>query len=274
MKKHHLHPFSCIVGLVCIFFCTFCDKVDQGTYDFFENGPLINIGVAHNAVLQSVLDELSTFPSTRTGEEVISKDKVRMIAWTKVEELVYSYELIDTLQFQVLDNLEQFAVTNAYQEELSNIGLNPIQLRLAKDLEKVFDDNDKDLSSLLRRIVNITVKAKLLLSGNELETFLTTCNVAASTLEYWYENTDKWIAVSPAGKKKPEASKSFSWKKLAKEDMKGALSAAGGAVCSYLLGFGPVGWKAWCAYVLGGAVVGSLDNAIEQLWPDDDNEKK
>ena len=40
------------------------------------------------------------------------------------------------------------------------------------------------------------------------------------------------------------------------------------------LGFGPVGWKAWCAYVLGGAVVGSLDNAIEQLWPDDDNEKK
>lgn len=57
---------------------------------------------------------------------------------------------------------------------------------------------------------------------------------------------------------------------IRRADLKGGLSAAGGGVASYLLGCGPVGIKAWAAVILAGAAVGSIDNAIDQLWPEEE----
>lgn len=106
-----------------------------------------------------------------------------------------------------------------------------------------------------------------MLSEEELDIILSGCYITCYTLQYWNDNADKWIALSPSAQTR---GKDFSWKQLGRADLKGGLSAAGGGVASYLLGCGPVGIKAWAAVILAGAAVGSIDNAIDQLWPEEE----
>jgi hypothetical protein len=67
----------------------------------------------------------------------------------------------------------------------------------------------------------------------------------------------------------PQTKAPFNWKKMGKEDVKGAISAGVSGLGLTLIGCGLVGWKGWGALILGNAVVCSAADAIEQLWPDE-----
>lgn len=125
-------------------------------------------------------------------------------------------------------------------------------------------DDDINLFSLQSRINRTIVDENKYLTGIALEDFLAAASVANNTLQYWHDNYDKWTTTlaTPITK-----AKSFNWKQLGKADVKACITGVSGELVSCLLVTGPVGWKAWLAVAVGSAVIGSADDALDQLWP-------
>lgn len=94
--------------------------------------------------------------------------------------------------------------------ELAYSELPPTLESFAEELDTLFTDNDEDLSSLSNRVAAIEARAKATLSGQDLETILAGCYVASYTLQYWHDNADQWIELSP----QPITRAGFLWKRL------------------------------------------------------------
>ncbi|MFV0506544.1 MAG: hypothetical protein ACK5L5_07530 [Bacteroidales bacterium] len=159
------------------------------------------------------------------------------------------------------------AKANLYDNEMM---LSDLQIGLLDELNKIMSDNDHNLKSLKRRIVSLEKRAVSNLTEEECAVVLSAASVAKCTLEYWNENLDKWSELlgdntaTPPAVARLKSNGVFSWKVLGKADVAGAVGAASTGGVTYLLGLGPVGWKAWAGVV--GGVAGSVNDIILQAW--------
>jgi hypothetical protein len=125
-------------------------------------------------------------------------------------------------------------------------------------LDVIMSDSDDDLVSLHNRIIRLEEEAITILTEEELTQLFAGSAVAYYTLEYWQdysvEQGDTTLSAS-----------AFSWKQVGKVDVATALGVATGEAVSLLFA-GPFGWKAYVGVIVGGAVAGSVTDAILQIW--------
>lgn len=131
---------------------------------------------------------------------------------------------------------------------------------LAEALFAIFDDADMDMESLKSRIAAVETQANNTLTGTDLEGILNACSVASNTLDYWFLSAEDWAALGGYTTRC-----GFSWKTLGKADVKGAVVTGLGGGLGRILRITPIGWKAWAAATLVGAVMCSADYAYEEL---------
>lgn len=220
-----------------------------------------SIGYKHNYYLASIFDKLST-PHTRADPNQVSRDEAICAALQSVEECLNAAGLEDSHRNEIIAYTTKILdgeITLDY-EEVNHL-LSDNQRLLAQELDAIFEDGDMDLTSLKQRVATIETRAKLLLTGDELELILNGCSVATNTLDYWHLSAADWIALA----KIPTTRSSFPWKGLGRADVKGAITGGVGGLGATLLKCGPVGWKAWGALVLCSALVSSADYAFEQV---------
>lgn len=224
------------------------------------------IGVQHNECLDLIYKALQAIPKTRSGELAISQAEIdTVIKRTTVEYVRNEYDLTKEYMPLVEKSIDnQLALNESLLEEMFN-QLSPKQKELYGELDLILTDDDSDMESLQKRIAAVKDKAYSELQGEDLDVMLSAISVAENTLYYWQENYVQWINTQDENQLSEMAVK-FQWKALGKADFNGCAAAAVGGGVSYLLGCGPVGWKAWAAVCLSGAVAGSVENAIDQLW--------
>jgi len=123
--------------------------------------------------------------------------------------------------------------------------------------------NKSDMNEVLYGLLALEEEAKENLCDNELFDVLSAISIAKYTSQYWNNNMQNWTNLANSSL----INSKFSWSACGKSDVKGGVIAATGGGASWLLGGGPVGWKAWGALVAGGAVAGSAQYAIDVFWP-------
>ena len=223
------------------------------------------IGIQHNECLDKIYDALKNIPQTRSGEPAISKTEINnVIKRTTVEYVKNEYDLTEEyipLVEKSIDN--QLSLNESSFEELFN-QLTTEQKKLYGELDLILTDDDSDMESLQKRIADVKDKAYSELQGEDLDVMLPSISIAENTLYYWQENYTQWI--NKDENQPSEMAVKFQWKALGKADFNGCIAAVVSGGVSYLLGCGPVGWKAWAAVCLSGAAAGSVENAIDQLW--------
>lgn len=225
----------------------------------------INIGTVHNDGLALMFSKLQALPKTRAGKIDISRKELDALILDVAKQIVAEQGAEDEQLREIDTYLDQFLIEKVFNNDaLVYAELLPAQEILIRELDAILTDDDESLTSLTNRILSVENRAKSSFAGEELEAVLAACNVTAYTIRYWHDNADLWADLLPD----PGTRAFFSWKNFGRADLKGAVAAAGGGLSTYLLGFGPVGWKAWGALIVGGAVTGSIDNAIDQLWPE------
>lgn len=105
--------------------------------------------------------------------------------------------------------------------------------------------------------------ARVLESGNLEEQYIAivVTEIAKASLNYWYENEDKWANICQQSSK----DKWFNWKNVGKEDVKGAVAGAVGIGTAAVVA-GPPGWATGTATVAGAAAGASAAEAVGQVW--------
>lgn len=264
MKKY---IFTLIFGvcIVSLFFTFSCLKEENGTKNSVSPSEIINIGEAHNAGLDMMLSKLKSLPKTRADKVIISRIEFEALALETTKEIVDGYGLDKEHKKKIHNYLDKMVADRIFDDvEITYSELTPTQESFARELDAILMDEDQDMTSLLGRISAVEARARITLTGQDLETVLSGCYVASYTLQYWHDNADAWIELSP----KELTRDRFSWKSLGRADLQGGVAAGFGGLGTMLLKCGPTGWKGWAALVIGGAVGGSVVNAWDQLWPE------
>lgn len=226
----------------------------------------INIGEAHNKGLALMLDKLQGLPRTRTGSLIVSDREIEILAIETSFELIEEYEITEDYKKIIYEELDKIVSAQTFDDVELTYSELPLSLETyVRELDEIFTDEDDDLESLLNRVADIETKAKNTLTGQDLESVITACTVTSYTLQYWNECASSWMEVAST----PESRAAFSWKKLGRADLQGCMATLGGGATAVLFKCGPVGWKAWAALALGGAVSGSIINAWDQLFPEE-----
>ncbi|MBQ8652761.1 MAG: hypothetical protein IJ477_05555 [Alistipes sp.] len=253
--------------LLCICFLS-CNDEKQTINEPDSVHKIIDIGIAHNKGLASMLTKLEALPKTRSGEVDVSDEEIEDLALETAMEIVDECEIEDEYKTAIYEYLDEMVENQTFDDVELTYGELPSTLEpLTRELDLVFTDDDDDLTSLLNRVAQIETTAKSTLTGQDLETMLTACCVTSYTLQYWNDYALSWVELSQSSSTRA----SFSWKSLGRADLQGCVAAVGGGVATVLIKCGPVGWKAWAAIAIGGAVSGSIINAWDQLCPEDTN---
>lgn len=283
-----------IIGLAILSICSIgfwgCEKnevIDIPNYEIYQE-----IGMEHNNGLDYVFDELKKANVSKTTLKSANlNNDIFEIAQKATEDFVKrTFEMSnENLSNANLQISKAFANTlkngarlksgkaNLYDNEMA-ASLSDLQIDLLDELNKIMSDNDYNLNSLRNRIISIEKRAVSNLLEEEYAIILSAASVAKYTLEYWSENFDKWsellggntVTLSSIARLKSSNVESdnggFSWKEVGKVDVATAAGAATTGGVTYLLGLGPVGWKAWAGIVGGAAVGGSVTDIILQIW--------
>lgn len=222
------------------------------------------VGVVHNDCLNVILQIFKDSPKTKSGDMSLSREELdELVSATTLTYVTTTYELTEDSDISLVKRVinDQLALT---RESIIAIieGSGIAEQDVYGELDAIMTDSDLSLTSLYNRIDNSVERAKVLLSGIELEEFLASASVAKNTLQYWHNNYTDWGSTlnNPITR-----ASSFNWKQLAKADVIGCVASVTGGGVSWLLGCGPVGWKAWLAVAASGAVVGSVEDALDQL---------
>lgn len=253
------------VALATMILLTSCNKGEERVVST-EPKTNTEVGVAHNECLVEILDILQNAPKTKSGDLDLTRSEVNtVISETTLQYVVTKYEIDDEYVPLVKESINKQFIDINNDDILAIVeDCNDEEKRLYEDLDQIMTDDDINLFSLQSRINRTIVDANKYLTGIALEDFLAAASVANNTLQYWHDNYDKWTTTlnTPITK-----ANSFNWKQLGKADVKGCIAGVSGELVSCLLVTGPVGWKAWLAVAVGSAVIGSADDALDQLWP-------
>ena len=239
-----------LCGLLCGCNRGDSDKLTEKEYE--------TIGVDHNQCLDNIFIALNKI-KTKSDTPPSRKDAKKVIDSVTINYIMQEYDLDKETTNLVLSHITK---TKGGSTDIGDFKDKDNLYPFYQNLAKIMDDDDEDLESLISRILSLKLRASVKLSEQEKEEFMPACSVAKNTLQYWYDNAEKWYVVSGQS----SAGNTFSWKRLGKEDVKAAIAAATGEAVKTLV-FGPVGWKAYLAACVGGAAISSAYDAIEQLWP-------
>lgn len=232
--------------------------------DISENNVANQIGVQHNQCLAQIYTILNHAPKTKSGAIALSKAEVTdSIKRTTIKFVEKNYQLKPeemavveetiNLQLALKDTLLIRAIDN----------MTTTQISFFEEIDLIMSDEDTNIQSLKNRLTIIKNRALESLEGVEANQIISAISVAENTLDYWFDNNTSWQHTINGSSCEDGR---FDWKSLGKADVRGCVTAAASGGAAWLLGCGPVGWKAWAAVCLSGAVMRSADNAIEQLW--------
>ncbi len=244
---------------LCLFAIYSCNEQTTSQVSKPSDADYDNIGVNHNRCLDNILSSINLVKTK--SQTFPEKDQVKDIVDSiTLEYITQEYNLDMATANKVLFHINKTkGIGNPEREDfIGKDNLYPFYQRLST----IMDDEDENLESLQSRILRLTLEAEVKLSENEKNEFLPACSVARNTLNYWHDNASEWYVISGQSTQ----GRTFSWKRLGKEDVKGAIATATGEAVSALV-FGPIGWKAYFAACVGGAAISSAYDAIEQLWP-------
>lgn len=265
------------LALLLLVFALGCDEPQQQK-NFYSPNDFALVGLHHNEGMQQLFLTLKN--KKEESGQTITKDQWIRISENETRALAdregLSSELNQVAHQEITKVFDKYFSANnlaarskmleasLYTDEEGNI-LSAKQRELLDALDVVLMDEDEYMPSLHSRISLIESRALYELSPEEQIVIFSGTSLARATLDYWYVNYPIWRETF-SGDASISRTQDFSWKQTGKVDVASAVGAATGCGVSYLLGAGPVGWKAWAAIVGGAAVGGSVTDAILQLW--------
>lgn len=223
-----------------------------------QKNPLAQIGIGHNEVLDKITRRV--YPSLKSSSVELALQRVkeeakiefnRLMSEIKGSERIYQDAHIDI--DKVFDDVVAIVTQ---KDEWGDLGIVPehnlVEISLAQrdileDIERVIV-SEADLRSALKEFEYIQDVVLAESPEGEKELLLATLAVAVNTSYYWSRGENTFRA--------------FSWKKLGKADIRGAVEGA--IACGIARLFGPIGWKAWMAGIVGTAAAASAGYAVEE----------
>jgi hypothetical protein len=226
------------------------DETLQNSEAIVYENPMKVIGELHNEGVALIMKEFNSIPNTRAKEEFDVLSSVNRFIEDKFSDL--SQEELKMVEDTVEKSLNQLTRSAVEANQTNN--LTPF----IEELDVIMSDSDYDLVSLHNRIIRLEEEATERLTEEELTQLFAGSTVAYYTLEYWQDYSKEQGDTT-------RAASDFSWKQVGKVDVATAVGVATGEGI-YMLIAGPIGWKAFVASVVGGAIGGSVTDAILQIW--------
>lgn len=250
--------------------CTKTNENSTSNIEILSQETITTIGKEHNLALGSILDKLKKnqkiiidLKSTESiifeglsnfySNESSFKDNAAQLnksTKTKLNQL-YSNKLI------------QSKYTESVQEIISyfNEHLSSQQINYLLELESILNDNEINIEKTLDHLSNLERDAKENLKIEEAQIIVVGIEVAKNSSVFWNENIYIWNETLNST---PIQRNWFSWKDVVKGDAYGAIMAACSTYyANVVVGAGQV---AYGSAILGGAVIGSIGNALEQAF--------
>jgi hypothetical protein len=164
-----------------------------------------NIGLEHNEGLEYVLNNLEVGAITnqsqlKNGHANDILNLTRELCETFLrEESNIAQEGLD----EALTQLDNFYSENIVHTRLKNktidfakldASLSKSQRKYITEIKKVISDTTLDLKFSLSRIKEIEEIVKRKCSKQDCQIILTTASIARNSMEYWYNNYNKWLS--------------------------------------------------------------------------------
>jgi len=240
------------------------------------------IGAEHNRGLEYVYEQLKEEKlksGNIEGSDVLELAKRHTIDFLEMNQSSFVKDYIDISisgahkSFILGEN--EYAFNSRTFENSSSDQLWPKEIEdslTAKQKELLTilnnDINDKslDLNSTLSIFDNVKERVKNECTQEEKPVLFAAIGIGVNSLTYWNNNFDKWmvLASTTTNKAANGCDSCFSWKQVGKADV--AMGVGGAATAGVANFFGPTGWAVFGAATLGGAVGGSVSEAILQIW--------
>jgi hypothetical protein len=253
------------------------------------------VGEMHNNRLNQLFlkinsNESSISNSTKNNSSNINMNRSSMLIFVK-NASIQQINDDQTLSASVKNQMTNLTSTifqdipimenNNLYNTVSSFNYSQVQLNFINELNTILSDDDESIYSLLERITLLEVEIynsdiPLIQQDN---LYIIT-NTAKSSLLYWNQNINKWNSmltelvlssnsttteIIKGLSVKSSVSKKFSWKKVAKGDVGGAVAGVASFGGAALLG-GPTTLVAFGSAVGGWAAGCSAYEAIMQLW--------
>jgi hypothetical protein len=234
-----------------------CGKIDN-----IANQMIDSVGIEHNICLNLIFTKIDSLKSLGIKP---TKVQLKQLAQGWVRDFIELKKNLTQEEKQLLRSI----ISGVFNEPIED---NTYPARCASTLNtnfKIYLDkinilmNKSDMNEILSGLLALEEEAKENLCDNELFDVLSAISIAKYTSQYWNNNMQNWTNLANSSL----INGKFSWSACGKSDVKGGVIAATGGGASWLLGGDPVGWKAWGALVVGGAVAGSAQYAIDVFWP-------
>jgi len=162
------------------------------------------------------------------------------------------------------NNMKKVMSNNLWPNSIDSLLTNNQKQYLIK-LDSLINNNQGNLDVLLKKIEKLAIEMTRNTPQTEQPLLLSTTAIAQQSLQYWYNNIDKWNELLPASSL--DKTKMFSWEEVGKNDV---AYGVGGGIAGALVGgsvsIGVLTLPGWAAGAIGGAIAGSVGNAILQLW--------
>jgi hypothetical protein len=268
MKNLKLINSLLIIGMTSLF-CYSCSQNEDSSSSNSIEGPKIEttydeIGALHNEGLEYVFNYLvKNQATTRAANSTVS---IYQLAET-AENLFLKEKGINFADTKLL-------TTRAKATKSDAINLNINQKEYYDKLMAIMSNYSMNYTVTQTAIAELASEIQSNLSLKDAGPLLYGIGVAKYTCYYWHLNRNKWAIefgsnVMTRGKSKPkskEESSSVDWKRLGKEDVKGAVSGAAGGAAAGALAGGAGALPGAGAGAVGGAVANSVLEAINQFW--------
>lgn len=266
-----------MIVFICLFLNSCEKKVDSDPVD--PPFDYEQIGIEHNegldfvfnylkqktSVNKSVLTSPDSFLSLAeqgtqsflSDNELLENDAGRSIALgeSKKPFVIYSNCLKNNLKSATLAGLWPSGMDNSVTNN---------QKAILSEMDDILNNvfNTKDIIDAL---IDLEEKIKTDCSEDEQHILLCATAIGRHSVKYWFDNLDKWTAeFSPHNKLKKAQ---FSWAQVGRNDVAyGVGGGISGAVIGGSVTLGVLAIPGWAAGAIGGAISGSVGNAILQLW--------
>ena len=237
------------------------------------------IGIIHNSGLDYVFNYVKE--KTANNKSVLkSQDDLLSLVEEGTREFLTENEIFDEAGRKIAlkeskkpfvfysdclkDNLKSSTLAGLCPSELE-IYLTNNQKTILSEMDEIFNDNFLDVPGVISSLDNLEEKILSDCPEKEQHVLLCATSIGRYSFQYWSDNLDVWIdEFSPNNKLKKAQ---FSWATVGKNDVAyGVGGGVAGAIVGGSLTLGVLSIPGWAAGAIGGAVSGSIGNAILQLW--------
>lgn len=268
MKKTIFSIFN--IALITTFFIVSCKKNNEYFTKSLSEDNIeyycTEVGIEHNIGLEYIYEKLEQAKSEsdfNNIDEVYGLAKNYMIEFLQNNQKGFVQENIDKSIFEAIkywNNTTQLNPDKIWTEEVED-SLTINQILFLGVLNEAINDSTLNLEETIAIFEDVRERIKNECEEDESYLILMAIEIGVNSLTYWHTNFDRWIALFETPNK---AANPDDWKQLGKADINAGVSTAAGIGIARC--FGPVGWKVWAAGTLGGALAGSVNDALNRIW--------